>query len=192
MDGLKCQSKRQILCEILNFVITGTTILMFWKGLMVFTNCTSPLLVVLSDNCLSRGDIAFLVNHSPDSIKVGDVIVFTLEGRDIPIVHRVMQLHNDGEGDIKFLTKGDENWVDDRGLYPQGQMWLQPKDVVGRVVGYIPSVGTILIKINEYPKMQFILLIVLAGHAILHRKGHWNHYFLVWLILAAVVMKVGY
>jgi len=38
-------------------------------------------------------------------------------------------------GDIKFLTKGDNNSVDDRGLYKQGQHWLEKKDVVGRARG---------------------------------------------------------
>ena len=39
-------------------------------------------------------------------------------------------------GDIKFLTKGDNNSVDDRGLYAPGQLWLRRKDVVGRARGY--------------------------------------------------------
>lgn len=39
------------------------------------------------------------------------------------------------DGAIKFLTKGDNNSVDDRGLYAPGQLWLQRKDVVGRARG---------------------------------------------------------
>lgn len=38
-------------------------------------------------------------------------------------------------GNIKFLTKGDNNSVDDRGLYAPGQLWLERKDVVGRARG---------------------------------------------------------
>lgn len=38
-------------------------------------------------------------------------------------------------GDLKFLTKGDNNQVDDRGLYAPGQLWLEKKDVVGRAKG---------------------------------------------------------
>lgn len=38
-------------------------------------------------------------------------------------------------GHVKFLTKGDNNAVDDRGLYKQGQHWLEKKDVVGRARG---------------------------------------------------------
>jgi len=39
------------------------------------------------------------------------------------------------DGAIKFLTKGDNNSVDDRGLYAPGQLWLERKDVVGRARG---------------------------------------------------------
>ena len=40
-----------------------------------------------------------------------------------------------GDGSVKFLTKGDNNSVDDRGLYAPGQLWLDKKDVVGRARG---------------------------------------------------------
>lgn len=39
------------------------------------------------------------------------------------------------DNSIIFLTKGDNNSVDDRGLYAPGQMWLQKEDVVGRARG---------------------------------------------------------
>ena len=38
-------------------------------------------------------------------------------------------------GTVKFLTKGDNNQVDDRGLYAPGQLWLDRSDVVGRAKG---------------------------------------------------------
>ena len=39
------------------------------------------------------------------------------------------------DGHVKFLTKGDNNQVDDSGLYAPGQLWLEKKDVVGRARG---------------------------------------------------------
>lgn len=38
-------------------------------------------------------------------------------------------------GTVKILTKGDNNSVDDRGLYAPGQLWLEKKDIVGRARG---------------------------------------------------------
>ena len=43
------------------------------------------------------------------------------------------------DGTVKFLTKGDNNSVDDRGLYAPGQLWLEKKDVVGRARGLVSS-----------------------------------------------------
>lgn len=42
-------------------------------------------------------------------------------------------------GSVKILTKGDNNSVDDRGLYAPGQLWLEKKDIVGRARGYVQS-----------------------------------------------------
>jgi hypothetical protein len=57
-------------------------------------------------------------------------------------------------GTVKFLTKGDNNSVDDRGLYAPGQLWLTKKDVVGRARGFLPYVGLVTIYMNEYPKFK--------------------------------------
>lgn len=35
------------------------------------------------------------------------------------------------------MTKGDTNQVDDRGLYAPGQLWLEKKDILGKVKGYV-------------------------------------------------------
>ena len=40
-----------------------------------------------------RGDLLFLTNHREDPIRVGEIVVFKIEGREIPIVHRVLKLH---------------------------------------------------------------------------------------------------
>lgn len=55
---------------------------------------------------------------------------------------------------MKFLTKGDNNSVDDRGLYAPGQLWLTKRDVVGRARGFLPYVGMVTILMNEYPKFK--------------------------------------
>lgn len=58
------------------------------------------------------------------------------------------------DGSVKFLTKGDNNSVDDRGLYAPGQLWLTKKDIVGRAKGFLPYVGMITIYMNEYPNFK--------------------------------------
>jgi signal peptidase len=40
-----------------------------------------------------RGDLLFLTNYKEEPVRVGEIVVFKVEGRDIPIVHRVLKLH---------------------------------------------------------------------------------------------------
>ncbi len=65
---------------------------------MVFTGSDSPVVVVLSGSmepAYQRGDILFLwLGDDSDPIRMGEVCVFKLKGRDIPIVHRVLEVHN--------------------------------------------------------------------------------------------------
>ncbi|EMP26705.1 Signal peptidase complex catalytic subunit SEC11C [Chelonia mydas] len=77
--------------------------------------------------------------------------LIVITGSESPIV--VVLREN---GNIKFLTKGDNNEVDDRGLYKEGQNWLEKKDVVGRARGFLPYVGMVTIIMNDYPKFKNI------------------------------------
>jgi len=40
-----------------------------------------------------RGDLLLLTNYREEPIRAGDIVVFRIEGRDIPIVHRVLKVH---------------------------------------------------------------------------------------------------
>lgn len=40
-----------------------------------------------------RGDLLLLTHDVNEPIRVGDIIVFKIEGREIPIVHRVLKVH---------------------------------------------------------------------------------------------------
>ena len=40
-----------------------------------------------------RGDLLFLTNPTEEPVRVGEIVVFKIEGRDIPIVHRVLKVH---------------------------------------------------------------------------------------------------
>ncbi|KAM0974494.1 hypothetical protein ACFX2C_017669 [Malus domestica] len=68
----------------------------------------------------ARGDILFL-RMSEDPIRAGEIVVFNVDGRDIPIVHRVIKVHEQKDtGEVYVLTKGDNNDDDDRSLYARG------------------------------------------------------------------------
>ncbi len=56
-----------------------------------------------------RGDILFL-NMGKKPFRAGEVVVFNINGRDIPIVHRIIKVHEKDAGttnskDVLILTK---------------------------------------------------------------------------------------
>ena len=158
------ENKRQFAFQGLNLCMIILSALMIWKGLMVYTNSESPVVVVLSGSMeptFQRGDILFLSNDD-SPVRAGEVVVFKIHGRDIPIVHRVLHVHEKNDGEQEFLTKGDNNRVDDRGLNNPGQLWLNRKDIMGRARGALPYVGMITISLNEHPYFKYGLVAIMG------------------------------
>ena len=165
--------KRQLLYQMVNVLLPATSVFMIWKGLKVVTGPEFPIKIVLSESMeptFQRGDVLFLVNSENESIGVGDVVVFKIEGLNSSIVHRVIKVHKKVHGSLKFLTKGDNNQVDDRALYPPGQNWLLQKNLVGRVIGYLPFIGFPAIVLIDYPIFSFVLMGILGFYKLLTKR----------------------
>jgi len=173
LKPLKRMSWRQLAIQVLNFLLIISSALMIWKGLGIALNTESPIVVVLSGSmepAFYRGDILFLrMEQTP--IEVGEIVVFKIQGKEIPIVHRVTKVHTeDKTGKQYILTKGDNNPVDDRGLYNRGQMWIHREDLIGRVKGYIPYIGYITIVMNDYPQVKYAVLGILGLFVLVNRE----------------------
>ncbi|KAL6528054.1 hypothetical protein OROHE_015004 [Orobanche hederae] len=141
IDSIKSLNFRQVLTQAVNLGMIVTSALIIWKGLMCITGSESPVVVVLSGSMepgFKRGDILFL-HMSNDPIRAGEIVVFNVDGREIPIVHRVIKVHERQDtGEVDVLTKGDNNFGDDRLLYAHGQLWLNRHHIMGRAVGFLP------------------------------------------------------
>ena len=172
VDALKglWQNKRMLAFQGLNLAMIVFSALMIWKSLMVYTRSESPVVVVLSGSmepAFQRGDILFL-NNDPAPLEAGEIVVFKIEGRDIPIVHRILTVHDgdqsgaDGSMGTRYLTKGDHNHIDDRGLYKPGQLWLKREHILGRARGALPYVGMVTIVLNDYPALKYVLVGVMG------------------------------
>ena len=138
---------------------------MVWAGLMVVTGSRYPIIVTVSgggEYGFQRGTLLVLTNYQKEKIVVGEMVVFKVGGRDIPIVHRVIRLHEAEDGTMKLLTKGDDNDVSDRGLYPPGKLWLERKDIIGRPIVVIPYVGIVSIILGDYPRVKYSVLVYLV------------------------------
>merc|ERR1711934_998102 len=125
-DELRAMCVRQLVSQVLGLGLIVTSAFMIWKCLILATGSESPVVVVLSGSM-------------EPAFQPGDIVVFNLDGRDIPIVHRVLRSHeNTADGQMDILTKGDNNYNDDRVLYDPGQDWIHKDNLLGRAVGYLP------------------------------------------------------
>ncbi|GMI01039.1 hypothetical protein TrVE_jg11359 [Triparma verrucosa] len=166
-------NKAELLFQLLNLAMIVFSALMIWKGLMFLTKSESPVVVVLSGSmepAFQRGDILFL-NNQENPIRIGEIVVFKIKDRDIPIVHRVLKVHENAEGEVELLTKGDNNRIDDRSLYAPGQLWLKREDILGRAVGTLRYVGMVTIMLNDYPMLKYVLVGLMGLFVLTNKEG---------------------
>ncbi len=91
---------------------------------------------------LYRGDIA-IVDKNPDSIQVGDIVIYNATWYPHPIISRVVSIKNDSSGNTLYEMKGDNNPEPDPELVSRSQ-------IISKVTGSIPKIGYITIWINGY------------------------------------------
>jgi signal peptidase len=81
------------------------------------------------------GDLPII--EGTKSYSVGDVVVYTVPGQKVPIIHRIIKMNSDNS----FQTKGDHN---DRSIAFQGgysEFSIQPTWVHGKVIFIVPKLG---------------------------------------------------
>lgn len=85
-----------------------------------------------------RGDMLIIEGASSVAdVAIGDIIIFDTGLSEIPVVHRVVEIwEENGEG--RFATKGDGNWVQ-----LQFEKSIKPEQIRGKVAFVIPEIGHI-------------------------------------------------
>jgi signal peptidase len=87
------------------------------------------------------GDVVIISEVQIDTIKEGDIIQYRSGNITIPTIHRVYEIH--GEGDTKlFITKGDANNAPD--MNP-----IIPDQISGKAIFTLPKIGWIPIIIKD-------------------------------------------
>ncbi|KAG6030402.1 Signal peptidase complex catalytic subunit [Claviceps citrina] len=164
---------RQGAAQLMNFALILSTAFMMWKGLSIAADSPSPIVVVLSGSmepAFQRGDLLLLWNRNlRQETAVGEVVVYNVRGKDIPIVHRVVRKFGSGDK-AKLLTKGDNNNSDDTDLYARGQDYLERRDIIGSVVGYFPFVGYVTILLSEHPWLKTVMLGIMGLLVMVQRE----------------------
>ena len=106
------------------------------------------------------GDLAVVKDLGTDNLKVNDVIAF--KSGDVVITHRIVEIKNE-EGQIKYITKGDNNNTEDVGF-------VLPKDVEGVYQFKIPGLGNLAMFLQTPTGMVACLSIPLLLLIVLHMK----------------------
>ncbi|KAL6071647.1 Signal peptidase complex catalytic subunit S11C, variant 2 [Balamuthia mandrillaris] len=122
-----------------------------------------------------KGDLLFLA-EAPANLTVGDIVVFKIPTKEIPVVHRVVNVHQrteKGNEILEALTKGDNNELDDWKalIYTPDMRWVERQHLIGKVHGFLPYVGYITIVMNEFPPLKYLLLCVMAFFVIMKRES---------------------
>lgn len=143
------------------------------KLLMVWTNTNVPVTVSLSGGLMfppQRGDVILFTNNTA-KVGIGDLVNFKVRDRIVPLFHRILKvIHDSQTGKVLILTKGDDNRVDDRGLYSPGQLWLHREDILGKGIGILPGWGNLAIALCDYPILRIIWM-GLIGRSIVYGGG---------------------
>ncbi|MCD6591170.1 MAG: signal peptidase I [Candidatus Aenigmarchaeota archaeon] len=134
------------------------------QGLAIALSTDMPVVAVESNSMVPtfyKGDILIIHGVSnPDSYKeilhIGDIIVFSAPGRDVPIVHRIVQINPDGS----FQTMGDAN----NGRQLPFEKHIEPNQIHGKVIFVLPYLGWVKIGITEYvmPNIWIVALIAIT------------------------------
>jgi signal peptidase I len=90
----------------------------------ITSNDQTEMNVVVSDTMaptLYRGDIV-IVTKNTTNIQVGDIIIYNATWFPDPVIHRVISIKNDSEGNILYELKGDNNPKTDPELVSPNQI----------------------------------------------------------------------
>lgn len=107
-----------------------------------------------------KDDLAIVQKSKLEELKKGDVITFKQEDRIIS--HRIYDITKE-KGKVKFITKGDNNEVQDVKL-------VEFQDVYGKVLFTIPKLGKVVHYVQNSRGFINILIFVIILYVLISLK----------------------
>jgi signal peptidase I, archaeal type len=121
-----------VLAQHLNVVVSGSMEPVFYRGDVV---------VIEKTNFLGIQEI------NPSDLKVGDIIIYQATWFPEPVIHRIINIQTGSDGQMYYVTKGDNNPKPDPSLVSTSQ--VQAKVVsLGDQPLIIPKIGYITLWIR--------------------------------------------
>ena len=125
----------------------ATYLVIIFVGILI----ASHLNVVVSGSMepvMYRGDIVII--GDPTNIQVGDIVVYHATWFNEPVIHRVIAIGKDSNGNAVYEIKGDNNQAPDPAL-------VYPNQIISKVINYPwgngPGMAPVII-----PKIGYITL----------------------------------
>ncbi|HOO26043.1 MAG TPA: signal peptidase I [Clostridiales bacterium] len=145
---------------VLSLIVFLTVILNWGKGVPSFMGYSFLSVATESmDPTYPVGCVVISKKTDTAKLQVDDVISFYSDDPvifDKPNTHRIKAIYQDGQKGTAFITKGDNNPVNDS--YP-----VYADRVIGKVVGSIPSAGRMFDMIKKRSVLFFLLILPLSG-----------------------------
>jgi signal peptidase I len=162
-------NKSRLPIAIKDVVIIGVGVLVVWLVIWIGFG-SNPFYVVSSGSMepvLQINDVLIVRDGgSWGELKVGDIIVFNRpDGGDRVIVHRIIEIDEDANGDRTVRTKGDANPSPIPGTdYP-----IQMSNYIGKVIYVLPGIGIVTQFIR--PPYNFIIIAIILALLFFNRLG---------------------
>jgi len=155
------KDKSRLPVAIKDVIIIGIGVLVVWLGIW-FVFGANPFYVVSSGSMepvLKVNDVLIVRDAgSWQDPAIGEIIVFNRpEGGDRVIVHRIVDIDLDADGERIVRTRGDAN----PGSIPGTDYPIRQDDYIGKVIYVIPGIGVIT-KVISPPVNYIIIAIILA------------------------------
>ena len=101
---------------------------------------------------LYRGDLAIVKKTDANKLKVNDIIAFSDEDNYV-VTHRIIDIKNDN-GEIEFVTKGDNNNTEDNGT-------VKVDSVEGKYISKISGFGNVILVMQKPITLIVTLFIII-------------------------------
>ena len=166
------KNKSRLPVAVKDVIIIGIGVLVVWLGIY-FVFGANPFYVVSSGSMepvLKVNDVLIVRDGgSWQDLTIGDIIVFNRpEGGDRVIVHRIVDIGMDADGERIIRTQGDANPASIPGTdYP-----IRQDDYIGKVIYVIPGIGVITKVIS--PPVNYIIIAIILAILFFNRLGKKN------------------
>jgi len=142
---------KEELISTLIYIAVGLFLAQFINfGLGYALQVDKPIMAVVSSSMVPtfyKGDLILVRGADPAELERGDIIVYQNPYKSIPVVHRIVDITEEG-GRRTFYTKGDHNpWCDQiAGIAPPvEEEWIR-----GKVFLIVPKLGWFKVFLMEY------------------------------------------